>query len=417
MKRTSTLFSSLILFILVFFPITSCDEDIINEFDDFIANCTGSNLAQFETLLWAKDGEPVDLDLITPDPEELQSYLYLTNVTARDVGEYECFSDGDKRISLHETYLSVHSNDSLLVPVEESERLIMVPAGRRSVIPCRPTHPDVKLTLLGQTQEPINLEKAMITYDPKVGFIISKGKLKHHNGIAVCMAEYGNHTEDQYFHMVFSFTPATTGVPTPEIAKGPSRWWMDEDAFMSCSVTVNGAAATVTKLVWRLPVFEAPGQQEDDEEVILQGGRIRIVTKKNQINQNRVKIKSDLIIYNVTYEDAGMYACEAQQESEDGIGIEMEYEQRSIEVSEGAGIHWDLSAFLTNVTVHEGKKGVRWVIGLETPFKPNVKWVGPNGQEINNNLNKYSLIFTRPQKGNPNKIQAGLIWLKSHLQK
>ena len=76
-------------------------------------------------------------------------------------------------------------------------------------------------------------------------------------------------------------------------------------------------------------------------------------------------------------------------------------------MTDDAGIHLDLGAFLTNVTVKEGKKWVRWVVGLETPFMPNVRWVGPNGQEINNNLNKYALERNYPEKiKNRNKIQG-----------
>ena len=50
----------------------------------------------------------------------------------------------------------------------------------------RPTHPDVRLTLLGQTDDPIDLEDALITFDRKVGFTIEEGKLIHHNGIVTC---------------------------------------------------------------------------------------------------------------------------------------------------------------------------------------------------------------------------------------
>ena len=78
-----------------------------------------------------------------------------------------------------------------------------------------------------------------------------------------------------------------------------------------------------------------------------------------------------------------------------------------MEVTDDAGIHLDLGAFLTNVTVKEGKKWVRWVVGLETPFMPNVRWVGPDGREINNNLNKYALERNYPEKlKNRNKIQG-----------
>ena len=58
------------------------------------------------------------------------------------------------------------------------------------------------------------------------------------------------------------------------------------------------------------------------------------------------------------------------------------------------------------IPLQEGKKWVRWVVGLETPFKPNVRWVGPDGREINNNLNKYALERNYPEKRNHNKIKG-----------
>ena len=64
----------------------------------------------------------------------------------------------------------------------------------------------------------------------------------------------------------------------------------------------------------------------------------------------------------------------------------------------------DYSKFVRNITVKSGKPWVRWVVGLETPFTPNVRWVGPDGREINSNVNKYELEH---KKLNRNQIQGG----------
>ena len=63
------------------------------------------------------------------------SELFIENLTGWDAGEYLCRS-GDG-VVLEDVYLSVLSNDSLLIALEEDERLIMVPAGGEKVIPCR----------------------------------------------------------------------------------------------------------------------------------------------------------------------------------------------------------------------------------------------------------------------------------------
>ena len=82
----------------------------------------------------------------------------------------------------------------------------------------------MKLTLLGQTGNPIDLEDAFITFDRKVGFTIEEGKLIHHNGIVTCRAEYGGHVQEEGFHLVFSFAPPVVGLTTPEITTGSKRF-------------------------------------------------------------------------------------------------------------------------------------------------------------------------------------------------
>ena len=82
----------------------------------------------------------------------------------------------------------------------------------------------MKLTLLGQTGDPMDLEDALITFDRKVGFTIEEGKLIHHNGIVTCRAEFGDDVEEQRFHLVFSFAPPVMGLATPEITTGSKRF-------------------------------------------------------------------------------------------------------------------------------------------------------------------------------------------------
>ena len=71
--------------------------------------------------------------------------------------------------------------------------------------------------------------------------------------------------------------------------------------------------------------------------------------------------------------------------------------------SDDAGVQLDYSKFVRNITVKAGKKWVRWVVGLETPFTPNVRWVGPDGGEINSNVNKYELEHKKLKQG---KVQG-----------
>ena len=93
----------------------------------------------------------------------------------------------------------------------------------------RPTHPDVQLTLLGQTGDLVDLDEARITFDSKVGFTIEEGKLIHHNGIVTCRAEYGDSVQEEKFHLVFTFAPPVLGLETPEITTGSKRFVHGDD--------------------------------------------------------------------------------------------------------------------------------------------------------------------------------------------
>ena len=124
----------IILFLLLFG--SSCGEDLIlEEYDNLKINCTVDSTDEFDAVRWEKDGDMIDYDdYIELYPTLLVSELNIGNLTGADAGDYECLS-GNRVVS--EVYLSVLSNDSLLIPVEEDERLVMVPAGGKRVIPCR----------------------------------------------------------------------------------------------------------------------------------------------------------------------------------------------------------------------------------------------------------------------------------------
>ena len=89
------------------------------------------------------------------------------------------------------------------------------------------------------------------------------------------------------------------------------RWWLDEEARLSCSVAVDLSAADRTSLFWRHPVYEIEGQGLDGERAFGDGGRISVATKVTKKSNRRVRIKATLSIAGVKHEDEGRYACEA----------------------------------------------------------------------------------------------------------
>ena len=147
MKQRSATRFPIILFLLLFG--SSCGASLdgwtwpgeeqeltLEEYDDLSVNCTADTADEFEAIFWEKDGDTIDPDYIEAYPDLLISELNIGNLTGADAGDYECLSGND---IVRDVYLSVLSNDSdsLLIPLEEDELLVMVPAGGKRVIPCR----------------------------------------------------------------------------------------------------------------------------------------------------------------------------------------------------------------------------------------------------------------------------------------
>ena len=96
--------------------------------------------------------------------------LSIANVTSVNVGRYECVDVTSKILTSENVY--VRSNDSLLVPLSPEERLVIVNAGSKAILPCRladPTDSRNKLELIGQVRtnhilELISAGKPLLTY-------------------------------------------------------------------------------------------------------------------------------------------------------------------------------------------------------------------------------------------------------------
>ena len=404
-----------LFFLICVLKVTLADLHL-KEWSSYSLECRVKNKRQFKFLEWHKDRAsvplvPADLPelnvIVSDDASALSSTLSFKNLSALNVGLYQCVSRSQV---FDEEYVFVESQSSLLVPIKDNKKIVHVPSGGESVIPCRPTSAeDIELYLYNPViRQEIDLEDSWMSYDPKVGFIIHEGKLTHHSGIVQCTAKRdGGEDASFLFHLAFVFQPSSNlGIPNIEYTS--SEWTLGSDQTMTCILKVKADNLEQTKLFWRLPFFEDLPGDEITEEISLENGRISVTVEAHQIGENGLpQLTSVLTVLNVQPHDRGTYVCEAEQT----IGMESESKSTDVTVAthEPSAIRWDVSKFNPNVTVNVGTVSVRWLIGLEAPdFKPKVEWLDRAGREIHTDLKKYSLLYPA-DPDNENKIQLTCI--------
>ncbi len=111
----------------------------------------------------------------------------------------------------------------------------------------------------GVTQSAVELASAGITFDPRTGFVVEEGKLRHHNGVFLCREEgVSNEGDNEAFTLVFSFAPPPTpagggdqffSLPTPSVVEPfEQQWEVGEARRIECRVTVTPQVEQVGSL-------------------------------------------------------------------------------------------------------------------------------------------------------------------------
>ncbi|XP_011631711.1 vascular endothelial growth factor receptor 1-like, partial [Pogonomyrmex barbatus] len=117
-----------------------------------------------------------------------------------------------------------------------------------------------------------------------------------------------------------------------------------QDLYVNCTVNVD--VSTKYVFDWNTPKKNS--------------NRISTEQFRKQFDGNSVLVTCQLIILNVTDEDAGEYECFI----------------RSID---------DIKKITTNITIHESGSYIQWVVYVDGYPKPHLQWYNPNGVEITGN--------------------------------
>ncbi|KAL2716305.1 vascular endothelial growth factor receptor 1 isoform X1, partial [Vespula squamosa] len=184
-------------------------------------------------------------------------------------------------------YVYVDSPDSSFV--ENVVKTIKGITGNMALIPCRPTLPSLKVILIDQFDEVVEIGEN-ISYDPKFGYTIDHLSL-HDNGLFRCSITRNNETYEVNYHLdVFS----KQDLSEPKIIKDTLRHVVrGQTLHVNCTIDLKERSIPF-QLNWRTPI---------------ESQRISTHLHPIKTKLNLMHVTSELIIQNVTEEDEGEYEC------------------------------------------------------------------------------------------------------------
>ncbi|XP_023952476.2 vascular endothelial growth factor receptor 1 isoform X2 [Bicyclus anynana] len=201
---------------------------------------------------------------------EFESALDLFNVDRYAIGYYVCFDNtvNEKAVlhnilkepnnTAHVSYIYIYVDDTgkLFAPMRE---IIMATVGTMVVIECRPTTPDVEVTLLGSN----NKTTDYVEYSSKIGYLVKVRMSRTHMR---CKGLRGNvPIENKDIHLYLVETPK------PDI-KMDSKFFLEGESFwLNCSVEYQ---LSPVLLNWTYPrgVSQSSVYVDTNEETVKNSG-------------------------------------------------------------------------------------------------------------------------------------------------
>ncbi|KAM3968141.1 LOW QUALITY PROTEIN: PDGF- and VEGF-receptor related [Aphomia sociella] len=269
-------------------------EIILQKGQNFTLQCKGERPVQFKQQNIEEEGlgnaffkkmrNASSLDM----QYTYETALDLYNVDQYAVGYYACYDDTVNETDLlnhlmeeasnteHVTYIYIYVNgtDNLLVPMGE---VVQTRDKKRVVLGCRPTSPDVKVTLKVRS----NKTADYIKFSPKIGFLVR-----------ACRPPYQCHGQRGHETVQKSLRCQNKPVDTPKIQG--TEYFLEGETF-SLNCTVAYQRNFPVELQWEFP-------RKD--------GKKMVNYATNECDATEVNVLYNTItIENATREDQGLYKC------------------------------------------------------------------------------------------------------------
>ncbi|XP_075234261.1 vascular endothelial growth factor receptor kdr-like [Lycorma delicatula] len=274
--------------------ITKENDIVIHSGDDLELTCTGDKPLQW----YYPDINERSSNVNTNDEftgSVYSSKLKLQKSFYMDTGYFMCHPAGINDSNDTASYYVYVKDDEHLLAVNESLVMLNQHQYKSLVIACRPTSPDVNVTLK-KDEQPVD----DIMFDPHVGFMKDHALLSD-SGHYSCEAIIDKDPEIFYLQVLLNTHVDTVEKPTINASVA----LIGGNAELDCSVSV--AAGVIVTLDWVPPNLQLLGNNHIE---------ITNATKTSQTSSIVKIIESKkLIIHNVTKEDEGKYICNVTDSS------------------------------------------------------------------------------------------------------
>ncbi|XP_066591720.1 vascular endothelial growth factor receptor 1 isoform X2 [Prorops nasuta] len=312
-----------------------------------------------------------DEDAVMTSPEEIlneegngvyHSILRRNQTVHGDTGWYGCAEeDVEINPNIHNNpnvswlYVYVRSNTSFFVQPDGFVSLREF-AGGTAIIPCRPTWPNLKVTLMSDEIE-VELDER-ITFDPRVGFTIRNVTLRD-SAYMRCVITQNDETYEVSYPLTVLRKPSLVD---PKIIDEPLRHvTRGQTLYVNCTVEVEADLHYV--LNWTTP------QQSE---------RISTRFYSYPYGGNSRRAICELIIQNVQEEDQGWYECTIST-----------YTAKSKKTKTHITVY-DPKFKYINLTSQDSDKynqrkngdRVQWVVYVDAYPAASLRWFNPKGEEI-----------------------------------
>ncbi|XP_031828557.1 PDGF- and VEGF-receptor related isoform X2 [Nomia melanderi] len=364
---------------------TEIREIIKNEGDPLEVECQNDDVIYFTYPISSGDKLNTSAVYINQTQDEDGTYralLQRPETVYGDTGWYGCSdhqttvtspSDSDPYISW--TYVYVQSKTNLFAENVSFETLHEI-SGGTVVIPCRPTSPNLTVKLETALHERVRYEESRITFDPRIGFILTNLTILDSEALS-CRTELDGFSQEVGYYLNVM---ATFDLDEPKIIEDSVRHvTRGQTLYVNCTVIIDVGMQYL--LDWSPPH---------------QSSRITTRFYKTDLHDsgNRERITNELTIRNVTEEDEGYYNCTIRNYNNH------KQTQKYIEV------HDPQHKFI-NLTSQDPVKHVRadydgsvqWVVSVKGYPQPRITWLNPKGHEITgtwppSNTAKYGIKIT-----------------------